>query len=377
MSDEDQQPDPSARTRQGIGVVVAVAAVAALLLFITRPEGTGSSPDDDDSPAPAPTVQPTDYIRTDARRIVESDRTQLLHASQGYDGTRYAVWVSGNGRDQVLAIDRTDGYSYVARLRDPVFSLTPAPSGGLVAIREPRFCCSLLGPDSRLDPLEVSDQRVEPAPDDLAVDLGNGPRIYRPTDATIYRIPRLPRGTLARDGFVTSDGALVSSTLTDLGEPGQATGTAVFRDGEWSFSTDERGSRALPGPVAGQGDTVAVARTHDAADGGLPIAGLRLSHDGGHTWREVPLGPMAGTELSSMAVSQDSLLVTDGDGRAYRVELEGGPRLLAEAPPVTGLQSVGDYVVGQDPDLRGPMRWTTDVGDTWEQAPPPGLPRGQ
>jgi hypothetical protein len=78
-----------------------------------------------------------------------------------------------------------------------------------------------------------------------------------------------------------------------------------------------------------------------------------------------------------MAATQDVLLLTDGDGAAYRVELVGGPRLLPEVPPVTGLQSVGDYVVGQDPNLRGPMRWTTDAGNTWEQAPPPGLPRGQ
>ncbi|RYP86197.1 hypothetical protein EKO23_09550 [Nocardioides guangzhouensis] len=374
---EDQQPGPPVPTRRSIGVVLAVAAVAAALLFLTRPEGTGSTPGGGGSPTPTPSAAPSDYIRTDARRIILSGRSRVLLASQAYDGTRFAVWVAGNGEDQVLAISRTDGSSYVARLRDPLYSLTPVPSGGLVAVREMRFCCSLLGDDSRLDPLEVSDERIEPAQDDIAVDLGNGPRIYRPSDATIYRIPQLPRGTIARSGFVTADGSLVVSTLTDLGEPGQASGTGIRQDGRWSLSTEGRGDRALPGPVAGQGDTVVVARTRDAADGGIPVDGLRMTLDGGSSWREVPLGLLAGHELTSVAVVGDGALLTDGDGRVYRLEREGGPRLLDEAPQVTALQSVGEYVVGQDPNLRGPMRWTTDGGRTWEQAPPPGLPRGQ
>jgi hypothetical protein len=104
---------------------------------------------------------------------------------------------------------------------------------------------------------------------------------------------------------------------------------------------------------------------------------VRITHDGGGTWREVPLGSLAGREVTSVAVADDSALLTDGDGRVHRIDLEGGPRLLEDAPSVTGLQSVGDYVVGQDPNLRGPFRWTLDRGSTWEQAPPPGLPRGQ
>ena len=376
MSD-DQQPEPSAPTRRGIVVVLAVAAVAAVLLFLTRPEGNGSTPSDQASPSTPPSATPSDYIRTDARRLILSARSQVVLASQAYDGTRFAVWVAGNRDDQVLAIDRTDGSSYVARLRDPLYSLTPVPSGGLVAVREMRFCCSLLGNDSRLDPLSVSDERIDPGPDDVAVDLGNGPRIYRPSDAAIYRIPQLPRGTIARAGFVTADGSLVVSTLTDLGEPGQASGTGVWQDGRWSLTTQGHGKRALPGPVAGQGDVVVVARTRDATDGGLPLDGLRFSHDGGATWREVPLGPMTGHELSSMAVVGDTALLTDEDGGLYRLGTEDAPRRLDEAPPVTGLQSVGEYVVGQDPNLRGPMRWTTDAGTTWEQAPPPGLPRGR
>jgi hypothetical protein len=374
VSDE-QQPEPPSAGRRGIGVVLAVVAVAALLLFITRPEGTGPEADDGSTPTPTPSSTPQDYIRTDARRLVESARSRVVLASQAYDGTRFAIWTADDAEDQVLAIDRTDGSSYVARLRDPVSSLTPVPSGGLVAIRALRLCCSLLGNDSRLDPLEVSDERVDPAPDDVAVDLGRGPRIYRPSDATIHRIPELPRGVVAHAGFVTAEGSLVIST-TASGGSGRA-GTGVWRDGRWTLTTEARGDRVLPGPVAGRGETVVVVRTRDAADGGLPVAGVRITHDGGGTWREVPLGSLAGREVTSVAVADDSALLTDGDGRVHRIDLEGGPRLLEDAPSVTGLQSVGDYVVGQDPNLRGPFRWTLDRGSTWEQAPPPGLPRGQ
>ena len=116
---------------------------------------------------------------------------------------------------------------------------------------------------------------------------------------------------------------LVVSTLTASGKPGRAAGTAVWRDGEWDLSAEGREPTAVPGPVAGSGDTAVVVRTvRDGRRRG--VAGIRVTHDAGRTWREVPTRGLPSGSLTGVAVTGDgTTLLTDSEGVLTAVTRDG------------------------------------------------------
>ena len=65
---------------------------------------------------------------------------------------------------------------------------SPRP-GGLLVHRADYYKVGVLRTSGAMDPVTLTDVPVDPEPGDVAVDLGNGPRIFRAEDATVYALP--------------------------------------------------------------------------------------------------------------------------------------------------------------------------------------------
>ena len=284
------------------------------------------------SPAPPPA---TNYIRQSSAELVADPHTRLRDVGITEDGTIAAVWETRDGEYQALAIDRPDGSRYVADPGQLLVSVVTAP-GGLLVHRADYYKVGVLRTSGAMDPVTVTDAPVDPQPGDVAVDLGEGPRIFRADDATVYALPD-PPGAGARAGYVTPAGTLVVSTV--------------------------------PGLVAGNGDTVVEARTGSGA------AGVRVTHDAGATWRAVPARAGTSGPVASAAVAGDgTVLLADETGTVTAIPRGGRPSVLADAPELAQLQAVGDRVWGVGRyGGRGPLSWTDDAGATWHRVAVPGL----
>jgi hypothetical protein len=193
-----------------------------------------------------------------------------------------------------------------------------------------------------MDPVALTDVPADPEPGDVAVDLGDGPRIFRAEDATVYALPA-KQAAGARAAYVTPDGTLVVSKV--------------------------------PGLLAGNGDTVVEARTAHDAGNPAQLVGLRVSHDAGGRWRTVPIRVVASRSVASVAVAGDgTALLADVTGAVIAIPRDGMPAVLADAPQIGQLQAVGDRVWGAGRyGGRGPLSWTDDAGATWHTVALPGL----
>ena len=332
-----EQPDDPGRggRRQGALAAAGALVVAALLVAITLPQHSDAprrdaGPDGPTSyPAPRP---PSNYIRQSSAELVADPHTRLRDVAISQDGTIAAVWESRNGHDQALAIDRPDGSAYVADPGQLLVSVVTAP-GGLLVHRADYYKVGVLRTSGAMDPVTLTDVPTDPAPGDLVVDLGDGPRIFRAEDATVYALPR-QRGTRVRAGYVTPDGTLVVSRARGL--------------------------------LAGIGDTAVETRD----DG----PGVRITYDAGATWRRVARAVRAGSVTSAAVARDGTVLLTDGAGEVTAVPRGGRPAVLAHAPPLGGLQTVDDRIWGVGRyGGRGPLSWTDDAGATWHRVPVPGL----
>lgn len=362
----------AARRRQGAAVAVGALVVAAALVAITLPDTDEAARDRDDRPTvPSSRPPPSDYVQQSSATLIADPQSRVRDIGIADDGTVAAVWEYRDRTSQALAVDHPDGSTYVTDPLQPLLSLTPAP-GGLLTLRDYYSTVGLLRPYGGISPITVDDAPVEPEPGDVAVDLGTGPRIFRPEEATVYGLPAL-RGASARAGYVTPEGALVVATAA---EGGQTAGTAVWRDGAWDLSRRGRGPATSPGLVAGNGDSVAVVSSGDQ-EGGQPdpVALVLVSHDGGRRWREVPVRADVSGSTSTVAVADDgTVLLADDEGHVTAVRRDGAWVRLAAAPAVQQLQSVGGRVWGLGRSGgRGPLWWTDDAGATWHRAPLPGL----
>jgi hypothetical protein len=334
--DASEDPAPGSR-RQGALAAAGALVVAALLVVITLPKGSDAPGRDTEpegptvSPTPPP---PTSYIRPSSVALVADPRTRLLDVAIAEDGTIAAVWESRDREDQALAIDRPDGSKYVADPGQLLVSVVTAP-GGLLVHRADYYKVGVLRTSGAMDPVTLTDAPVDPEPGDVAVDLGNGPRIFRADDATVYALPAGQRAG-ARAGFVTPDGTLVVTKV--------------------------------PGVLAGNGDTVVEARTGPGA------ASLRVTYDAGATWREVPAGAIISGPVASAAVAVDGTVqLADVTGTVTAIPRNGRPSVLADAPQLAQLQAVGDRVWGVGRyGGRGPLSWTDDSGATWHSIALPG-----
>ena len=334
--DPGGDPSPGGR-RQGALAVLGALVVAAFLVAITLPSGSDAPGRDagPDRPTVSPTPPPaTDYIRRSSVTLVANPRTTLRDVAISADGTIAAVWDSRDGEDQALAIDRPDGSAYLADPGQLLVSLVTAP-GGLLVHRADYYKVGVLRTSGAMDPVTVSEASVAPRPGDVSVDLGDGPRIFRADDATVYALPADHAG--ARAGFVTPDGSLVVSTV--------------------------------PGLLAGNGDVVVEARAAG------PDSDVRITYDAGASWRDVPARSLRAGRVASTAVAADgTVLLTDASGTVTTVPREGRPTAAADAPRLAALQAVGDRVWGVGRyGGRGPLSWTDDAGATWHTVALPGL----
>lgn len=330
--------------RQGALAAAAALVVAAFLVAITLPQDSAAPGRDaePDRPTSSPTPPPvTDYIRQSSAALVADPHTRLRDVGISQDGTIAAVWESRDGEYQALAIDRPDGSAYVADPGQLLVSVVTAP-GGLLVHRADYYKVGVLRTSGAMDPVTVTDEPVDPQPGDVIVDLGEGPRIFRAEDATVYALPA-KQAAGARAAYVAPDGTLVVS----------------------------KG----PGLLAGNGDTVVEARTaHDAGDP-AQLVGLRVSHDAGGRWRTVPIRAVASRSVDSVAVAGDgTALVADVTGAVIAIPRDGMNAVLADAPQLGLLQAVGDRVWGVGRyGGRGPLSWTDDAGATWHTVALPGL----
>ncbi len=391
-SEEPARGTRGPRGRQGAGIAAGALVVAAALAAVTLPSDAPDATPDRDPQQPTASPAPSDHLEQASVELIADPQSRLRDVGIAEDGTVAAVWESRDRTSQALAIDRVDGSTYLTNPGQTLLSLTPTP-GGMLAPRTGHGEVGVLRSSGAIDPVSIEDRPEDPEPGDVAVDLGAGPRIFRPEEATVYRLPELPEpsGATARAGFITPDGVLVVSTLTASGDPGRAAGTAVWRDGTWDLSVQDRGPTALPGPVAGNGETAVVVRTQDTA-GADEVTGIRVTHDAGRSWREVPTHALPSGSLTGVAVTWDGTtlltdsedvltavtrygtgLHTDRDGVVIAVTRDGATIVLPDAPELSQLQAAGTRVWGVARyGGRGPMWWTDDAGATWHRAPPPG-----
>ncbi|MET1059903.1 MAG: hypothetical protein ABWX84_09910 [Nocardioides sp.] len=342
--DPSGDPGPGSR-RQGALAAVGALVVAAFLVAITLPSGPDvpESDREPDRPTTSPNPPPpSNYVRQSSAALIANPQTRLRDVAVTEDGAVAAVWESPDGEDQALAVDRPDGSTYVTDPGQRLVSVTTAP-GGLLTLREYYSKVGVLRTSGAVDPVALTDVPVDPEPGDVVVDVGDGPRIFRPDDATVYGLPASRRAG-ARAGYITPGGTLVLTTRR--------------------------------GPVVGNDDTVVEVRT--APDVGDPeqVVGLRVSHDAGEHWRTVPARALGSVSVDSVAVAgEGTVLLADASGNLTAVPREGRPTRLADAPQLAALQTVGARVWGVARyGGRGPLWWTEDAGATWHRVDVPGLP---
>ena len=338
----EDRPDPSGDPapggrRQGALAAAGALVVAAFLVAITLPQHTDAPGRDaaPDGPTVTPTLRPpSSYIRRSSVELVADPRTRLRDVGISDDGTIAAVWESRDGENQALAIDRPDGTEYVTDPGQLLVSVVTA-QGGLLVHRADYYKVGVLRTSGAMDPVALTDVPADPQPGDLVVDLGDGPRLFRADDATVYALPA--NRADARGGYVTPDGTLVVSRVRGL--------------------------------LAGNGDTVVEART------GGGTGSVRVTYDAGATWREIPARAITSGPVASAAVAGDgTVLLADGEGAVTAVPRAGRPVVLADAPQLARLQVVGDRVWGVGRyGGRGPLSWTDDAGASWHTVALPGL----
>lgn len=361
---------PRTRRRQGAGAAIGALAAAAALVFITLPQSGTGDHDTPPAPTPTPTVTPTDYVRQSAVRLISDQRSRAMDLAVAEDGTVAVVWVSHDRDLKALAMDRPDGTTYAAVPEVDLFSLTPVP-GGLLALRANYYRVALLGSNGAMDPLTLATERADPTQGDVVVDLGDGPRLYSPDDATVYALPETPGDAAA--GYLTPDGALVVATATDVGGPGQNAGWATLRSGRWETEVLAAGDDVYPGRVAGTGDTLVVTADHDRF-GRRTLAGMALSRDGGGSWQRFRPGELPLPDVAEATVDRDGIvLLAAADGRLARITGDGEVQTPDTAPRLGHLQSMGRRTWGVGPSGRGPLWWTSDGGRTWNAEALPGL----
>lgn len=361
---------PRTRRRQGAGAAIGALAAAAALVFITLPKSGTGDHDTPPAPTPTPTVAPSDYVRQSAVRLIADRRSTALDVAVAEDGTVAVVWVSRDRDLKALAMDRPDGTRYAAVPEVDLFSLTPVP-GGMLALRANYYRVALLGSNGAMDPLTLSAEPAEPVTGDVVVDLGDGPRLYRPDDATVYALPESPGDAAA--AYLAPDDALVVATSTDVGGPDQRAGWATLRAGRWKTGDLAAGDDVYPGRVAGTGDTLVVTADHDAA-GRRTLAGLALSRDGGSSWQRFRPGELPLPDVAEATVDRDgTVLLAAADGRLVRITGDGAVQALGTAPRLDRLQSMGRRTWGVGQSGRGPLWWTSDGGRTWNAESLPGL----
>lgn len=371
-------------------VVVSVGVGAALVMLPDQETLVTASPA---TPSPSSPLSPPPSANSSAertaRKVIEAPGSSIFYVAGSEDGTVAMVWRecegasrddSGTERDSfgcrnALAIRSANGSVSLVPLSKPVWGLTAVP-GGFLGNGSNLFDARIFAADGSSTPASVSREQRLPRPGDVAVQWGSGPRIYRPSDRTVYEIPAPPDGAANYGGYLTPAGELIVTTLTSLGEPAQAAGWATHDGRRWHSQQVVHGPKAAAGDVAGNGKHVtalfnAVAQFGD--DDSRPLDRMLLSHDGGLSWDELRSPDPGAFEIGSIVVTPSgTTLATDAKANVYRVSLDG--KLAKTDVPGTGFFTAGKRVYAMSSrKADGSLWWSEDDGLTWQRTSLPGV----